>query len=1084
MKRLFTFLVFSLLTFSALKSQIIISDDLSIRNLAQLSGQGSWTNSSSGVGGGTCAGAGCTNIPVVTSTLSYPGYSGGSGKAASMSLAYDNVGLPFTPTSGTIYFAFVINFSSASTSAQPTSTFGTVLGDFFRFGTGTGVSGFAGRVYASDRTVAGYKLSISKTGSGVANYAQTTNRYSLNANHLIIVKYEIKTGGTTDDVISLYVDPVTSIVEPSPTITITNGTDGGGTAISSLSRFVLYSGGSSSSSPTGQSGLFNVSSSWAALFPTCQSPSSLVASSILPNSATITWSGNGSNVGGYEYELSTGVFTGVNTTTTSTSIPLTGLTPGTLYNFRVRTNCTGADGNSAYTSTTFTTAPTCITPTTLSTSNVTSNSVQIGFTQPAGSLSPPMAWEYQLSSTSTFATLLGSGSFNTNPGLVTGLSPSIFYYYRIRSACGGVGGMDNSAWSDYAFFTSGASCIAPISPTHSSVTATQATIGWTQPTGSLSNPTNWDIEYATNSAFTGSTVIPVTTNPFTLTGLNNSTTYFYRTRANCGTGDVSLYSTFNSFSTPCPSINISITPYTEGFEAPTASGSLPNCWSKSVIGTGSANAIASSSFSFPNGTPFAGLQVLRFQYTASIQRVVLPTFDASGLPTVEVSFYASEDNGASAFNDNIKVQYSLDGSSWIDVSTPVVRYNVSAISSATWTKRSFILPSAAISTNLQVALYHTGTGTNGNTMYIDDIKVGAGTSIQDANTNTCNTATTTTAIAGSVISGKNWFRYTDGGNIVAEINPNGNNLGATTIKVIEQATGAANVPTLNNQAFLSRLFSIKPATAPSSAVGVRLYFSDQEFLDYVAKTSSIATLGGLSLKKISGIVEDCDFTNNTGGTVTMITPTAVDYGSGFYLEFTTTSFSEFSALDINVVLAVELKDIQANATGKSNKVSWTTASEKNNAHFVIERSATGENGWANIGKVKSFGNTNAETNYSFNDNDPLSISYYRLRSVDNNGKEEVSKVVSVYRKTGKLNIAKVSPVPSSDFITLDVESLNEANGLVTISDITGRVVSTQKVSLKEGFSQLTLSLNNIVNGTYILSLTNQEAVSTYRIVKQ
>ena len=79
-------------------------------------------------------------------------------------------------------------------------------------------------------------------------------------------------------------------------------------------------------------------------------------------------------------------------------------------------------------------------------------------------------------------------------------------------------------------------------------TAHTATLTWTNGDAE----TAWQIVYSTESAFDPDGAIPVdvTTKPYTLTGLNASTTYYAYVRANCGGGDYSAWcSTKATFTT-------------------------------------------------------------------------------------------------------------------------------------------------------------------------------------------------------------------------------------------------------------------------------------------------------------------------------------------------------------------------------------------------------------------------------------------------------------------------------------------------------------------------------------------------------
>ena len=212
------------------------------------------------------------------------------------------------------------------------------------------------------------------------------------------------------------------------------------------------------------------------------------------------------------------------------------------------------------------------------------------------------------------------------------------------------------------------------------------------------------------------------------------------------------------------------------------------------------------------------------------------------------------------------------------------------------------------------------------------------------------------------------------------------------------------------------------------------------------------------------------------------------YGYGSFSVATPTSgiFTiATSGTGVAGVLPVELTTFNANKSGKINILAWQTASERNNSHFNVERSFNGENGWATIGSVKGKGTSTLSNDYNFNDETPLSISYYRLKQMDFDGKSEYSKVVSVVGgKADKFKITAVSPNPFKDVATVVFDSNKEDNVTVTLTDVTGRVVLLKNVACTEGGNALTLDLAALSSGVYVVSLKNSDNVITQKIVKQ
>jgi hypothetical protein len=194
------------------------------------------------------------------------------------------------------------------------------------------------------------------------------------------------------------------------------------------------------------------------------------------------------------------------------------------------------------------------------------------------------------------------------------------------------------------------------------------------------------------------------------------------------------------------------------------------------------------------------------------------------------------------------------------------------------------------------------------------------------------------------------------------------------------------------------------------------------------------------------------------------------------------TFSDFAIGGTGIVLPVEFQSITAFSKGKANSINWVTASEQDVQAFGIERSVDNQT-WVQIGTTKATGGSTT-TAYTFTDEAPLPLNYYRIRSIENSGKDQFSKIVSVKRSNEKLSLAAVYPMPITEGVTLDVVSHKAGKVLVSITDIVGRVVKTDYFMVEEGSNTRPLNLTQLAKGTYILNLTNGEVHINQRIVKQ
>lgn len=188
---------------------------------------------------------------------------------------------------------------------------------------------------------------------------------------------------------------------------------------------------------------------------------------------------------------------------------------------------------------------------------------------------------------------------------------------------------------------------------------------------------------------------------------------------------------------------------------------------------------------------------------------------------------------------------------------------------------------------------------------------------------------------------------------------------------------------------------------------------------------------------------------------------------------------------LSAALPVDLVDFKARTTGATNLIEWVTASERNTAWHVVERSANGTDNWEQIGKVAAAGTSSEQHTYSMEDKQPLAKTYYRLRSIDFDGQEERSNVVLVARKQGIFGVTGAYPSPTADRVTLQFESLEEMPVTVQVFDFNGRLVMKQDVLADKGVNLSELDMTNLQAGTYTLHLVTADAVSAQvKVVKQ
>lgn len=96
-----------------------------------------------------------------------------------------------------------------------------------------------------------------------------------------------------------------------------------------------------------------------------------------------------------------------------------------------------------------------------------------------------------------------------------------------------------------------------------------------------------------------------------------------------------------------------------------------------------------------------------------------------------------------------------------------------------------------------------------------------------------------------------------------------------------------------------------------------------------------------------------------------------------------------------ITLPIELLEFKGSENGDDNLLQWSTASERDNDYFILEKSFDGIN-WIEFSKINGAGNSTEQQNYQAIDYSVDKIvNYYRLRQVDFNGVFNYIDIISI-----------------------------------------------------------------------------------------
>jgi sugar lactone lactonase YvrE len=207
------------------------------------------------------------------------------------------------------------------------------------------------------------------------------------------------------------------------------------------------------------------------------------------------------------------------------------------------------------------------------------------------------------------------------------------------------------------------------------------------------------------------------------------------------------------------------------------------------------------------------------------------------------------------------------------------------------------------------------------------------------------------------------------------------------------------------------------------------------------------------------------------------TPTVATLSTTYTITATNTVGSSTKTVTFAVVsvLPVELLSFSGKNTEGGNFLTWQTASEVNNKGFQIERAPQPPQGasltWETLGFVDAKGKVAL---YEFIDKAPFGgWGAYRLRQIDVDGKETLSKVISIATAVETRHALSLHPNPVSNLLTVEY---TEGASFQVINLLGQQVLTGKTPPLGVGG----VDVNRLPQGTYVLKVGTEVA----KFVKQ
>lgn len=188
------------------------------------------------------------------------------------------------------------------------------------------------------------------------------------------------------------------------------------------------------------------------------------------------------------------------------------------------------------------------------------------------------------------------------------------------------------------------------------------------------------------------------------------------------------------------------------------------------------------------------------------------------------------------------------------------------------------------------------------------------------------------------------------------------------------------------------------------------------------------------------------------------------------------------------LLPVKLTSFTAALVGNKVELNWTSATESELSHYVIEKSTDGTN-FSEAGVVFAAGNSTEKIDYRFVDDkintNSTGVYYYRLRTVDIDGKYSYSEV-RVIRIGSQDNrainvVAYPNPAVSNVNVTIPASWQGKKVNYILFAN-SGQVVFSNEAA-SAGQTE-TINLSKLAPGMYIIKVSCQGETAQQKIVKQ
>ena len=184
------------------------------------------------------------------------------------------------------------------------------------------------------------------------------------------------------------------------------------------------------------------------------------------------------------------------------------------------------------------------------------------------------------------------------------------------------------------------------------------------------------------------------------------------------------------------------------------------------------------------------------------------------------------------------------------------------------------------------------------------------------------------------------------------------------------------------------------------------------------------------------------------------------------------------------LLPVEISSMECIAKKEGIIINWSTHSEKNNSHFIVEKS-NDLNNWVRVDSTVSKaynGFSSTELNYSIEDKTVAERAlYYRIVQFDMDGTSSISSVR--YIETQEMEWDAQLYLASQKSLTITLYDKHSEIAIVKIHDLKGNLLFEKKYNYEQNSINEELDLSQLGSGYYVVSASSASFHETIKIIR-